>query len=451
MTCDGHTEHLRPRYHLTPRRHWLNDPNGLVHHDGRWHLFFQHNPEGNDWGNMSWGHASSPDLVHWTEHPVALRHREGEAVFSGSAVVDGDDLAAIHTSVYADGRQAQSLARSTDGGLTWTSYAGNPVLDRGSTDFRDPKVFRHGGRWLMVAVEAVARQVLLHESDDLVHWRHLSTVEDPRDEGVWECPDLVELPVEGQPGRTSWVLVVSVLSGSAAGGSGTRYLVGDFDGTTFTAHDRTVRWLDHGRDHYAGVTWEGVPDGRQVMVGWLSNWDYAAAVPTSPWRGGMTLPRDLTLREHDGKLVLVQRPAPELDALADGPARPVDGSDDLDGGAAYRLRVVFTPDGETGLDLCVGPGEETRLRWRDGTLTLDRRDSGDTDFHPAFPSVDRAPVPLRDGRLDLDVWVDRTSVEVFAQDGRTCLTQLVFPSEGSTGIRLVGEVRGTLQPLAVGQ
>jgi sucrose-6-phosphate hydrolase SacC (GH32 family) len=318
------TENLRPRYHLSPRRHWMNDPNGLVHHDGRWHAFFQHNPEGNDWGNMSWGHASSPDLVHWTEHPVALRHRDGEVVFSGSVVVDGDSLAALHTSVYADGRQAQSLARSTDGGLTWTAYAGNPVLDRGSREFRDPKVFRHAGRWVMVAVEATERQVLLHESDDLVTWRLLSTFEDPRDEGPWECPDLVELPVEGQPGRSAWVLVVSVQTGSAAGGSGTRYLVGDFDGTTFTPHDRRTRWLDHGRDNYAGVTFDQAPDGRRVLLAWMSSWDYAGAVPTSPWRGGMTLPRELTLQEHDGELALVPRPVPELDALADGPPVVVD-------------------------------------------------------------------------------------------------------------------------------
>ena len=465
----------RPGFHFAPARHWMNDPNGLVHHQGRWHLFFQYNPQGNDWGNMSWGHASSPDLVRWTEHPVALPHRPGEEeIWSGCVVVDHHNtsgfgepdgpppLVAVHTSLYADGRQAQSLAWSTDGGEAWTSYDGNPVLDRGSRHFRDPKVFwqpnggygrgEEAGHWVMVAVEAEARQVLLHRSDDLRSWTPLSSF-GPIDEAehLWECPDLFPLPVDGEPGGTAWVLVVSVNPGAPAGGSGTRYVVGDFDGTTFTprsdgpAYDEA--WMDWGRDFYAAVTFDNAPGGRRVAIGWMSNWDYAAHVPTAPWRGSMAVPRELSLRRVDGVLRLHQQPVAELAAL-EATAEPVaaqpfdlTGERDLPGGARYRLDLVLEPvDAEqVGLDLLVGPGQTTLLRYAPatGVLGLDRRGSGEVGFSDVFPSHDTVTVPLREGRLRLQVLVDRTSVEVFAQDGAICLTQLVFAPDASTGARLV--------------
>ncbi len=402
----------RPRLHFAARRGWINDPNGLVHHEGRWHLFFQHNPHGDHWADMSWGHAVSKDLVTWDERPVAIRQDldlDGdpvEYVFSGSAVVDGGDLVAIYTSVSLPstpdrpGLQTQHLARSADGGETWVKDDHNPVLDRGSSDFRDPKVIRDGQRWLMAAVEAVDRKVVLYASDDLRHWHLLSEFGDPSlDAGPWECPDLFPLRVEGSD-RERWVLLVSVLLGAPGGGSGMRYWVGDFDGTTFTPERSD--WLDLGRDCYAAVTWNGAPDGRRVMIGWLDNWDYAHVTPTSGWRGAMTLPRDLSLVDTDSGPVLRQTVSPELA--------------DCDH-----------------LDVVVRPGEPLSLHG--GALTISYEDAAGelvveragSEFSEKFAATSRVALPAPDGGARMQVWVDTCSVEVFADDGRLVLTFLVFP------------------------
>ncbi|MEL7974635.1 glycoside hydrolase family 32 protein [Isoptericola sp. F-RaC21] len=436
------TANLRPVAHFTARDTWLNDPNGLVFHGGTWHLFFQNNPDGDTHGNLSWGHATSPDLVTWTEQPVAIRHTAQEEVFSGSAVVDERNtagfagpgqtaLVAVYTSAYRPGhptlagRQAQSLAYSLDDGRTWTRYEGNPVVDRGSADFRDPKVFWYesegGGHWVMLAVEATDRQVVLYRSDDLKRWEHLSTFGPAHATGgVWECPDLFPLPVRGTD-RVRWVMIVSLNPGGVAGGSGAQYFVGDFDGTTFTP-DRPgdgpqgADWLDHGRDYYAPVSFNGAPDGRRVTIGWASNWDYANETPTAPWRSAMSLARELELvRTPDGRDRVVQRPVL--------PAGPRDGlvvhevAVPADGG---RHEIVLHGDGPDAVVLTVDGAART--------LTSDRRDSGDTGFHPAFPSVDTAPLHDVGAAVDLTVVVDGCVLEVYACGGLTTLTQLVFPS-----------------------
>ncbi|GAA4412260.1 hypothetical protein GCM10023148_05710 [Actinokineospora soli] len=381
-----HHHQRRPGYHLTPGLRWMNDPNGLVWHDGRYHVFFQHNPHGDTWGNMSWGHASSPDLVRWTEHPVAIPCDADEEVWSGSVVLDHRDtsglgggapvLVAIYTSAYPDGRQAQSLAYSRDGGETWVKHSGNPVLDRGSKAFRDPKVFwQEPGHWVMVAVEAEAGEVLFHRSDDLLTWEHLSTFAPGLAPGsLWECPDLFALPVGG---RLVWVLVVSLNPDPDGDGSATRYFVGDWDGVAFTPTSG-FRRLDHGRDCYAAVTFADEPSGRRLLLGWMGNWEYQAATPTTPWRGAMTVPRELSLVDVDGDVRLVQWPPREL-AAAEGEVRavaPFDlaGSWEFEAGACCRVDVEFEPgDADAvGLDLAVGGGAATRLRWdtRTGRLAL---------------------------------------------------------------------------------
>ena len=412
MTATSDTSGLRPRYHFAPRRNWLNDPNGLVHHDGRWHLFFQHNPNGDHWGDMSWGHAVSTDLVTWDERPVAIladldaEGRPLELVFSGSAVVDGDDLVALYTSVAlpsspdAPGLQTQHLARSADGGETWVKDLSNPVLDRGSTDFRDPKVFRDGNRWVMAAVEAVEHRVVLYASDDLHAWTLLSEfADDEVPDGPWECPDLFPLVVEGSE-EVRWVLLVSVLTGASGGGSGMRWWVGDFDGTTFTPEHSD--WLDHGRDCYAAVTWNDAPDGRRVLIGWLSNWAYAHDVPSTGWRGAMTMPRDLSLV-----------------ATASGP----------------RLRQTASPEvaAQEHLDVVLRPGEVAELH--EGALRIGYDDAtgelvverAPAAFSELFGSVSRIAVPLVGGVAALEVWLDACSAEVFADDGKVALTFLVLP------------------------
>lgn len=502
----------RPKWHYSAERNWLNDPNGLVYANGIYHLFYQHNPHGEEWGNMSWGHATSTDLQHWDEQPVAIACDEQEAIFSGSAVVDVHNtsgfgvggvppLVAIYTSAYSPasplaGRQAQSLAYSTDDGATWTKYAGNPVLDRASADFRDPKVFWHDGAagsyWVMVAVEAVHHEVVLYKSADLLTWEYLSTFGPANaTEGVWECPDLFELPVDGDASNTRWVLVVNLSPGGIAGGSGGQYFIGTFDGVTFRSETTVTDgvqaddsrmadygWLDWGRDYYAAVSFSNVPDGRRLMIGWMNNWQYAASTPSDGWRSAMSLVREVRLVCRGGRPVLVQEAvdpfhthgtevfALDRQPLADGvtwlPAEAcgdvlrIDA--DFEPGAAGRVGLVLraggSTDGESGSRSGpgAGVGARTVLAYdcRTAELSLDRTESGNVGFHESFPSVERVAVSLEDGRLRLRVFLDRCSVEVFAQDGLATITDLVFPANSGTAVGLLAEGEGgTLAGLAV--
>lgn len=453
----GLAPHLRPQAHFTARDTWLNDPNGLLFHDGAWHLFFQNNPSGSTWGDISWGHAVSHDLVSWDELPVAIAATSDEMVFSGSAVVDVRNtsglagpgeiaLVAVYTSAYTPrsdrpGIQAQSLAYSVDDGATWRRYAGNPVLDIGSGEFRDPKVFWHGGDeggWIMVAVEATDRRVVIYSSPNLVDWTRESDFGPAHATGgVWECPDLFPLRVRGSD-EEKWVLVVSLNPGGVAGGSGTQYFVGEFDGRTFTP-DRVVDsrdlgafdWLDHGPDYYAGVSFSGAPQGRRVTIAWASNWEYANVTPTAPWRSAMSLARDLDLvRSADGRLRVAQQPVV--------PAS-VDPLGDL---AVHRLTVPTGPGERTELRLTAADptcGDHVRIVL-DGTsriLTCDRTASGDTAFHPAFAGSFAAPL-LGADVTDLTIVVDGCVVEVYADGGLTVVTMLVFPSAPLTRITLGG-------------
>lgn len=460
-------EPYRPAFHFTPARNWMNDPNGLVHVDGLYHLFFQHNPEGPDWGNMSWGHATSPDLVTWTEHDVALPYGEGEQVFSGSVVVDrgntsgfGDDtaagisppLVAVYTSAFADGRQAQSLATSIDSGRTWHPYAGNPVLDRGSRQFRDPKVFRAADRagrerWVMVAVEAEDRQVLVHSSDDLRSWTLESRFGPVGPAGVvWECPDLFPLDVDGDPEQRRWVLLLSVNpigDDADPDGSSMAYLVGDFDGHEFIPDD-AERWdrLDHGRDFYAGVTFDNAPGGRRILLGWMGNWRYQSGVPTAPWRGAMSLARELSLRSDDGVARIVQSPVTGIawsDASAQRDVRPLGPLDDRETiatGRHFAIDVEWRVGeaSRVGIDLLGIHDAATRLSYDVGRreLSLDRTNSGVIGFDADFPSASRVRVPLRDGRLRIQVVVDGCLVEVFADDGAATISSQVFPDPAAS-------------------
>lgn len=474
MTSTTTRDRYRPRLHYTPARNWINDPNGLVFHRGIYHLFYQHNPFGTDWGNMSWGHATSRDLHTWTEQPVAIACDESESIFSGSAVVDesntsglGDGvtppMVAIYTSAYGPsssrpGIQAQSLAYSLDEGQTWTKYAGNPVLDRGSANFRDPKVFRYegaaGASWVMVAVEAEEQRVLLYTSANLIDWEFLSDFRMVAPgAGVWECPDLFELPVEGEPGRTVWVLVVSTNPGGVAGGSGTRYFLGEFDGVRFAEIPGTQSWLDWGRDYYAAVSFNGLPaddawPARRVMIGWMNNWDYAAATPADAWRSAMSLPRELALRSLDGRLRLVQRPVvpPSSDSTQTS-------SLVLPRGEACRVRVSAPATGIFGVRFSSGDGDAATLVVDPaaGEVRLDRTSSGLVDFHESFASVERAPLDDLDGRVELDVFVDACSLEVFVQGGLATITDLVFPRGEQLGIEVFADPQVTVDAVEVGR
>ncbi|MEQ7008944.1 glycoside hydrolase family 32 protein [Actinopolymorpha sp. B17G11] len=471
-------ERYRPGFHYSPARNWLNDPNGLVWFDGEYHLFYQYNPDGTDWGNMSWGHAVSPDLVSWVELPVAIPCTDSEHVFSGSVVVDhrntsgfGVDGAPAMVAIYtahdpASGRQAQALAVSHDRGRSWSRYAGNPVLDVRSPAFRDPKVswYGPGGYWVMVVAQADQRIAQFYASDDLLNWRHLSDFGPAgATAGVWECPDLFPLPVEGEEDETAWVLVVSVGDGGVAGGSGVQYFVGDFDGTTFGLGKESLvvgdgadgvaaaMWLDFGADYYAAVSFGDTPDGERVLIGWMSNWAYAAVTPTKGFRGAMSFPRVHRLARVAGRLRLVQQPAPALETLrADfshyGHLELNGGEHELQehhDGEHLDICASFTPGTAKrfGIRLRGVEGEETEVGYdaSDGSLYVDRTLSGQTDLHPEFPGVHRAPLTLHDGRVTFRLLVDVASVEVFGGIGESVITDQIFPNPGGRRVDLFAE------------
>ncbi len=457
-------ELFRPQYHFSPAIHWMNDPNGMVYFDGEYHLFYQHNPEGIQWGHMSWGHAVSEDLVHWTHLPVGIPETDSTMAFSGSAVVDWDNtsgfgtgedppLVAIYTAHYTKERkQAQYVAYSNDRGRTWLPYEGNPVLDVGMADFRDPKVFWYepAGKWIMVVALSLERKLHFYRSDDLKSWQLLSSFGPAGSaDGIWECPDLFELNVENEPGATRWVLEIDQGSEAVAGGSGGQYFVGNFDGSTFTAEHTDTRWVDYGKDFYAAVSWADVPkeDGRTIWLGWLNNWLYANIIPTHPWRSAQSIPRSLSLRRIDGDLRMVQRPVEELQGLRQHhrrmEARILDGELDLGpeyAGKAMEIVVELDVAGgeEVGMRVHTSADEATTIGFdaRRGEVFVDRRGSGNVGFHPAFAGRHSAPASAERGRVRLHVFVDWSSVEVFAQDGAVVLTDQVFPSADSDGFVL---------------
>lgn len=459
MTTQNSIDLYRPAYHFTPPANWMNDPNGMVYYKGEYHLFYQHHPAGTTWGPMHWGHAVSRDLVHWQHRPIALAPDEHGTIFSGSAVVDwhdstglfdgGSGLVAIFTQNDEDpatggSRQRQSIAYSKDEGRTWIKYAGNPVLAEPLPDFRDPKVFWHAGskRWVMVL--AAGDHIRFYVSPNLVDWTYSGEFgkEEGSHEGVWECPDLFELPV-GQSDERKWVLIVSIGDNSEhSEGSRTQYFIGEFDGRTFLSDHspETVLWLDHGRDNYAGVTWSDVPgeDGRRLFIGWMSNWKYANLTPTTGWRGAMTVPRELELRREDDGIRLFQRPVRELERLRrdggqwqgihvnpDHPFSPAIPGEQMDVRALLRLHGAEA----AGIRFRSSSGWHTAVGYDlcKQALFIDRSASGSTDFHPQFACHHEAGLKLENGIVELRILVDRCSVEVFANDGEVAMTDLVFP------------------------
>ena len=440
----GYDEQYRPQVHYTPAKNWINDPNGMVYVDGTYHLFYQYNPQGNQWGNMSWGHATSADLMHWKEQPVALTRDELGAVFSGSCVVDKNNTAgfganaivAIYTSAgetgEVQGKQQQSLAYSTDGGKTFTRYQGNPVIKNDDDNLRDPKVFWHEAskKWIMALAKGWKMGVEFYGSADLKSWQHLSTFYLPlsgRPSLQWECPDLLEVKDE-KLNTKKWVLIVSVNPGGPILGSGMMYFVGQFDGTTFTAEDRSYpQWLDYGMDNYAGVTWSNTAD-RCIMIGWMNNWQYAGDVPCSPWRSAMTLPRELKLTEYNGQPLLCSTVVGEVDALA-SPWQTFGAK--LDVKDAYQLRLTIGLDKNSTVTLGNDANENFTfdINADARTLTAHRTSAtGRTSFNGTFsiPSM-QAPLCVEGNQVVLDIFVDQSSVELFTSTGSLSMTNLVFP------------------------
>ncbi len=446
----------------------MNDANGTVFYKGEYHLFYQYNPEGNVWGHMSWGHAVSPDMVHWQNLAVALHEEPGQyMVYSGSAVVDWNNssglcqnpdpqdhscLVAIYTAAYKD-RQKQHIAFSNDRGRTWTNYPGNPVIDLDAPDFRDPNVFWYAPqrKWVMVSVRADERTLVIFDSPDLKHWTRRSTFGPAGDvAGQWECPDLIELPIDGT-NEKKWVLIVNRNPGAPAGGTGVRYIIGNFDGANFTSEvpDTPALWADWGKDFYATNTWNDTPSAdERTWIGWFSNWQYANVEPTVLWRGAQSIPRTLRLRRYTDGLRLVQRPVRELESLRREKFRIVNASvaeanrkirETGTKGEVYEVEAELLPGSvdDIGFRLRKGKDAETLVGF-DATrneVYVDRARSGEISFSKDFSGRHSATIG-RNASIKLRVFVDRSSVEVFANDGERVLSERIYPPPGSDGIEL---------------
>ena len=436
-------EKFRPAYHHSPAYGWMNDPNGLFYKDGVWHLYYQWNPYGSQWENMTWGHSTSTDGLHWTPQPMAIEADALGTIFSGCCVVDKNNTAgfgngaivAYYTS--AGARQTQSMAYSVDGGQTFTKYAGNPVIVSDVPDFRDPHIFwnEEAGFWNMVL--ASGQEMSIYSSKDLKQWKHESNfgLTYGNHSGVWECPDLMKLPVDGT-GEQKWMLICNINPGGPFGGSATQYFIGQFDGHQFVCEDQPeeTKWMDYGKDHYATVTFDNAPDGRRVAIAWMSNWQYANQVPTMQFRSTNSILRDLSLYQYEGETYCAVRPAKEMDAARGKKiARPTD-----------RCEIVVTLKGDARITLSNGSKERVVLDYDAdmASLDFDRRHSGQCSFSDAFPTVVTAPVH---GSLrTLRIFIDKSSIEVFDADGRLSMTNLVFPSSPYSRISVKGKANAKI-------
>ncbi|WP_223066158.1 GH32 C-terminal domain-containing protein [Paenibacillus caui] len=458
-----HTELYRPQYHVSDATGNMSDPNGMVYFAGEYHQFYQNSGQ--------WGHMVSTDLIHWTElQPALVRDALGE-IWSGSAVVDRKDtsgffggkagLVAIFTH-FKDGVQSQSIAYSSDKGRTWTKYEGNPVIPNpGLKDFRDPKVIWYGPAKKWVMAVSVDQKVRFYSSKNLKEWT--MTGEFGSDQGshaaVWECPDLFELPVEGTE-QKKWVLTVSIGNNETTKGSTAQYFVGSFDGENFTNDNAPsdVLWTDFGKDFYAAVSFSDIPekDGRRIWVGWMSNWRYPFNMPTSPWKGNMSVSRELTLRDIPGKGIrLVQKPVKELETLRGKATELAEQelttkTNPLSGihGTSYELDTEFTvnSDSRFGLKLRKGTNQETVITYdpKAKQLIFDRTRSGESQFESGFAEAMTAPLELKNGKLKLQIFVDESTVEIFANDGEIVSSNLVFPGAVSNGLELFSEGGGVV-------
>lgn len=446
-------EIYRPVYHHTPAYGWMNDPNGMFYKDGVYHLYFQYNPYGSMWANMTWGHSTSRDLVHWTYEGTSIVPDAWGAIFSGSCVVDHENTAgfgkgavvAFYTSAKSTpwgDVQSQSMAYSLDNGKTFTKYEGNPILTSSERDFRDPKVFWYapGKHWVMML--AVGQHMEIYSSVNLKDWKKESEFGAMQGAhgGVWECPDLVEIPVEGTR-QKKWVLICNLNPGGPFGGSAAQYFVGSFDGKTFVNESPTLtKWMDWGKDNYATVTWNNAPDGRCVALGWMSNWQYANNVPTRQYRSANTIARDLTLYRVGEELYLKSTPSPEVkkargekvSKLSFNVAGEYEVASLLDDNkGAYEVELVIRNQGASKIAFCLlnEKGEKVSMHYdlARRQFVMDRSESGRVDFSKDFPAVTVAPADT-DKELTLRLFVDRSSIEAFGEDGKFVMTNLVFPS-----------------------
>ena len=422
-------EKYRPLYHHTPKRGWMNDPNGMFYKDGVWHLFYQYNPYGSMWGNMHWGHSSSADLVHWKDEGVALAPDAWGTMFSGSCVTDNGNIVAMYTTSrptpFGGDVQAQCIAFSKDNGKTFRKYEGNPVLTAEEKDFRDPRPFWNEDIKAWNLILAVGQEMRIYSSPDLKEWKYESSFgkEYGCHGGVWECPDLFPI---GQPKK--WVLICNINPGGPFGGSATQYFVGQFDGHKFTCEHQDTRWMDYGKDHYATVSFCNAPDNRRTVMAWMSNWQYANQVPTMQFRSANSVPRDLGMFEYKGEFYVSVVPSKEMLSLRGDKAKQ----------PTEACEIVVDVKKQAEIVLSNAKGEQIIMRYDAAkqTFSMDRTKSGDVSFSADFPCVTEAPTY---GTVkQLRIFIDRCSVEAFDAEGKMAMTNLVFPTEPYNNIKVTG-------------
>ncbi len=417
-------ERFRPVYHHTPLYGWMNDPNGMFYKDGVWHLYYQWNPYGSQWENMHWGHSTSTDLIHWEHQPMALEPDWLGSIFSGSCVTKGDEVVAFYTS--AGHHQTQSMAVSRDGGRTFKKFSGNPVLTTSDVpDFRDPRPFWNEDIHAWNLILAAGQEMRIYSSKNLEDWKYESSFgkEYGNHGGVWECPDLFKID-------DKWVLLCNINPGGPFGGSATQYFVGQFDGHKFTCESmpKVTKWLDYGKDHYATVSFYNAPENRRVVLAWMSNWQYANQVPTKQYRSSNSIPRDLGLFTCREETYVSVRPSKEMLAARGAKLKK----------PTEACELVVDLKGQTEIVLSNSKGEQVVMTY-DGqkqVFTMDRSQSGDTSFSEAFPCTTVAPTygVVR----QLRIFIDRCSIEVFDTDGKMAMTNLVFPSEPYSMLKVKG-------------
>ena len=457
QTNSSYKEQYRPRFHFSPAINWCNDPNGLVYNNGTYHLFYQHNPFGNVWGHMTWAHAVSKDLIHWKHLPVAIPEENGIMIFSGTCVVDKNNtsgfgkngkvpMVAVYTGHIENVNQSQHIAYSLDNGITWTKYNRNPVLDLGKKDFRDPKIFWYEPKkfWVMALMFPVEHFVQFYSSKNLKEWDHLSDFGPAGDtSGVWECPDLTQMPIEGMPGKKKWVLQTSQ-NGSM------QYFVGEFDGTTFTNENPVNKIVrpDYGPDYYAAIAYNQLPAAHlPTAIGWLNNWNYANDIPTTPWKGAMSLPRNMSVQKINHEWVLMQKPVAALQSLRtkawelknetinETKLLPVKSQQ-------FEMEIMIEPSAlsTSGVRIAKSGNSFFEIGYDAAKqlLYLDRSKSGARSFNKNFENLSRfeTTLALLNRQLQLHIFFDHSIVEVFANNGEAVLTAQIFPDESDNGIEL---------------
>ena len=462
----SYTEQFRPQFHFSPKNNWCNDPNGLVYNNGLYHLFYQHNPFENVWGHMTWAHATSKDLIHWKNLPVAIKEENGIMIFSGTCVVDGNNtsgfgkngktpMVAIYTGHIENVNQSQNIAYSLDDGKTWTKYLNNPILDIQKKDFRDPKVFWDNNKkyWVMLLMLSAEHKVQFYASNNLKEWKHLSDYGPVGDRaGVWECPDLVQVPIEGNSNKKKWLLQMSQ-------NATMQYFVGEFDGTSFTNENSITEIYrpDYGPDYYAAISYNQLPKQHlPTAIGWINNWNYANKIPTTPWKGAMSLPRTLSVKKVNGNWLLIQKTNPALNSLRKKLVTISDVS------LTNNKKIFPAKSTQFELQLSITPLEKNtvsavRIAVNDDTyfevaynnetqmLSADRSKTGTDDFSEQFKKMNiyEKKIALVNNKIDLQIYFDNSIAEIFVNNGEAVFTFQLFPKMNNTGIEVVSKNKKT--------